>query len=222
MRFRAGGSGGTPFVCCEANIYKRAGSLVSPLPLLSIELEEKLLFQLILTQYVSSPTNSPAPPTMHLSTTAALLSLLSLTTAHFSVEYPEWRGDSFAEYASQYTFPCANISETLDITNRTAWSPNGGSLRLHVSHPWALTYVNLGIGTNITSFNVSLVEGFNQTGNGTFCLKETGRAALQEAMRVQGVTDPEGVPASLQIIQIAHSGASLYNVCSLLPFLISP
>lgn len=155
---------------------------------------------------------------MHLSTTAAFLSLLSAASAHFRIEYPTWRGDSFADDASQWIFPCANVSETTDITNRTAWSPEGGSLRLHVSHPWALTYVNMGIGTNITSFNVSLVEGFNQTGNGTFCLPQTGRAALQAALETQGIENPEGVEASLQVIQISHTGASLYNVCP--PFVV--
>lgn len=164
-----------------------------------------------------------------------LLSLLGLASAHFLVEYPYWRGDSFAEDASQWIFPCtipmhfnvivttglctnenlgANVSETADVNNRTQWPATGGSLRLEVHHPWALTYVNLGIGTNVSSFNISLVNSFNQTGNGTFCLKETGKAALAAGLATAGLnaSSLEGQQASLQIIQIASTGASLYNV----------
>lgn len=70
------------------------------------------------------------------------------------------------------------------------------------------------MGNNISSFNISLVDGFNQTGNGTFCIKETGRANLEAAVQEMGISieDLEGRDASIQVIQIAHSGASLYNV----------
>ncbi|KAF2279144.1 uncharacterized protein EI97DRAFT_372246 [Westerdykella ornata] len=145
--------------------------------------------------------------------TVAILALAGAASAHFRVEYPSWRGDSFADGASQWLFPCANVSETVDLGNRTQWPPTGGSIRLKVSHPWALTYVNLGLGTNVTSFNISLVDGFNQTGNGTFCLKETGNANIEEALKKANISAAslDGQQASLQIIQIAHSGASLYN-----------
>jgi hypothetical protein len=32
--------------------------------------------------------------------------LASFANAHFSIEYPQWRGDSFATGASQYIYPC--------------------------------------------------------------------------------------------------------------------
>ncbi|KAF2472432.1 uncharacterized protein BDR25DRAFT_258783 [Lindgomyces ingoldianus] len=142
-----------------------------------------------------------------------LLTLLGLVSAHFQIEYPYWRGDSFAAGRSQWTFPCAGVNETTDIKNRTQWPTTGGSIRLHVSHPWALTYVNLGIGTNVSSFNISLVTQFNQTGNGTFCLKETGKAALAAGLAKSGLDAKslDGKQASLQIIQIASTGASLFN-----------
>ncbi|KAF2713492.1 hypothetical protein K504DRAFT_462014 [Pleomassaria siparia CBS 279.74] len=143
-----------------------------------------------------------------------LAGLLSLATAHFHVEYPEWRANSLSTPgASQYTFPCANISETTDLANRTQWPTSGGSLNLTVSHQWALTYVNLGIGTNVSAFNISLVSGFNQTGNGTLCLKETGKAALAAGIQKAGLTTEklDGLQASLQIIQVPSTGASLYN-----------
>jgi hypothetical protein len=77
-----------------------------------------------------------------------------------------------------------------------------------------LTYVNLGIGTNVSSFNISLVNQFNQTGNGTFCLKETGKANLAAGLAKAGLnaTSAEGLEATLQIIQISTTGAALYNV----------
>jgi hypothetical protein len=34
--------------------------------------------------------------------------LASFANAHFSIEYPEMRGDSFAAGASQYIYPCKN------------------------------------------------------------------------------------------------------------------
>ena len=109
----------------------------------------------------------------------------------------------------------ANVSET---TNRTAWTTTGGSLRLHVGHHWALTYVNLGFGNNVTNFNISLVDHFNQTGNGTFCLKETGKAQLAAGLGVAGydAKSVDGVNATLQVIQISTTGAALYNVSVIL------
>ncbi len=100
----------------------------------------------------------------------------------------------------------ANVDQTTSAENRTEWPLTGGSIALDVSHPWALTYVNLGLGNNVTSFNITLVPGFNQTGNGTFCWPEVGTAALAEL----GVT--EGQNASLQIIQLSTRGNALYNV----------
>lgn len=96
----------------------------------------------------------------------------------------------------------------------------GGSLRLHVTHPWALTYVNLGLaeGNNtIASFNASLLATYNQTGNGTFCLPQLGGGtALEELAREAGieggVAGLDGRNASLQVVQIGHGGSALYNV----------
>lgn len=141
---------------------------------------------------------------------ALSFAFLQLAAAHFTVEYPYWRGSSFVEGASQWIFPCANVSET---TNRTVWSTTGGSLRLHVGHHWALTYVNLGLGNNVTNFNISLVDHFNQTGNGTFCLKETGKAQLAAGLGLAGydAKSIEGINATLQVIQISTTGAALYN-----------
>lgn len=77
---------------------------------------------------------------------------------------------------------------------------------MHVSHPFAFTYINLGLGNTVTNFNISLLGDFNQTGNGSFCLPQVGRAALAQAGIVAGTN------ASLQFVQISHTGNALYNV----------
>lgn len=102
-------------------------------------------------------------------------------------------------------YPGANVNQTESNNNRTDWPLTGGSLLLNVHHPWAFTYVNLGLGgDNTTVFNISLVEGFNQTGNGTFCLPTV---AIPESL---GLT--QGTNASIQVIQIGETGSALYNV----------
>ncbi|MCJ1346849.1 hypothetical protein MMC31_005067 [Peltigera leucophlebia] len=139
-----------------------------------------------------------------LSISIILVTCLQLVSAHFSIDYPYWRGDSFTAPASQYIRSCAGVNQSLSNTNRTKWPLTGGSLVLHVSHPWAITYVNLGLGgDNTTVFNVSLVPNFNQTGNGTFCLPTIN---LPKDLVVSN-----GTQASLQVIQIGETGGSLYN-----------
>ena len=73
------------------------------------------------------------------------------------------------------------------------------------SHPWAQTYVNLGIGKNVTRLNVALVTPFNQTGNGTFCFKHI---SIPDSIK-PNITD--GGDATLQVIQLSASGGALYN-----------
>jgi hypothetical protein len=90
-------------------------------------------------------------------------------------------------------------------TNRTQWPLDGGSLVFHGSHPWAFTYVNLGLGSDDTViFNISLVHGFNQTGNGTFCFP---KISVPKDISVSA-----GTNASLQVIQLSALGSALYNV----------
>ncbi|KAF2025068.1 hypothetical protein EK21DRAFT_104209 [Setomelanomma holmii] len=138
--------------------------------------------------------------------------------AHFQLLQPIWRGDSFAAPASQYTFPCAGVNATAsDSVNRTAWPLTGGSVVFNGSHPWAYTFVNLALGVNGSSFNISLVPGFNQTGPGVFCLRETGRSHLEAGLKAagySGLNDSrlDGVDASVQVVQLGERGSALYNV----------
>jgi len=135
----------------------------------------------------------------------AILALSTVASAHFRLNVPYWRGDSFASNRSQWDYPCANVDQSNSSTNRTSWPLDGGSLLFAGSHPWAHTYVNLGLGNEVTGFNITLIEGFNQTGNGTFCWSKTG----QDVLKSLNLT--EGQNASIQVIQISHSGAALYN-----------
>lgn len=92
-------------------------------------------------------------------------------------------------------------------TNRTQWPVDGGAILFRPTHHWALTYVNLGLGDDDSIiFNNTLVPGFNQTGNGTFCFPKISIPA--------GLGIRDGTNASLQIVQESAGGAALYNVCT--------
>ncbi|KAF3492206.1 uncharacterized protein GIQ15_01723 [Arthroderma uncinatum] len=133
---------------------------------------------------------------------------MSLVSAHFRVEYPYWRGDSFK---TQYTRPCGGVNVT---HNRTQWPVDGGSILFKPSHHWALTYVNLGLGDDDSIiFNTTLVHGFNQTGNGTFCFP---KISIPTNLGIQ-----DGTNASLQLVQVSDGGSSLYN-CMDITFSKSP
>lgn len=127
----------------------------------------------------------------------------SLVTAHFGIDYPEWRGDSFATGASQWIYPCANVNQTA-LTNRTLWPVTGGSLELDLHHPWTYIFVNLGIGTDYPTFNISLTNQFiNETGNGTLCLQKLALPA--------GLSISDGQNASIQVVTVGATGSALYN-----------
>lgn len=90
-------------------------------------------------------------------------------------------------------------------TNRTEWPLGGGSLLITPSHSWSITFVNLGIGSDDTViFNISMIEGFNQTGNGTFCFPKIPIP--------QGLGLTSGSNASIQVVQVNEHGSALYNV----------
>jgi hypothetical protein len=74
------------------------------------------------------------------------------------------------------------------------------------SHESALTYVNLGLGNAVASFNITLVGVFNETGNGTICLPHIGQSALTK------LNITEGQNATIQVITTSSTGASLFNV----------
>ncbi|KAH8144703.1 uncharacterized protein LAJ45_11297 [Morchella importuna] len=131
-----------------------------------------------------------------------LLAALSVTavSAHFSVTYPYWRGNS---YKTQWTYPCGGVNQSISDTNRTLWPLDGGALVFKPSHTSAQTYINIGFGNNVTSLNETLIGPFNQTGNGTFCFPHI---TLPEGLDIT-----EGLNASIQVVQLSHNGGALYN-----------
>jgi hypothetical protein len=48
---------------------------------------------------------------------ASISLLASIATAHFSIQYPQWRGDSFATGASQWIYPCTPPRSIPNFTN---------------------------------------------------------------------------------------------------------
>jgi hypothetical protein len=157
---------------------------------------------------------------------AALLTVLPVVSAHFHVLYPPWRGDAIAETnatISEWFYPCKHLrspkfpqtsySFTLigagfnnASSNRTQWPLKGGAVVWNSSHPSALTYINLGLGNVVTSFNISLQPVYNETGAGVTCLPNPGAAAIA------GLNVTEGQNASVQFITIGESGSALYSV----------
>ncbi|ETS84545.1 hypothetical protein PFICI_02570 [Pestalotiopsis fici W106-1] len=137
-----------------------------------------------------------------------LLAAAQLITAHFGIEYPEWRADTLTVEDgpySQYDYPCANVPD--GTGNRTQWPLTGGAVSLELHHAWTYVFVNLGLGNNVTNFNISLTPEFlNVTGNGTFCLPR-----LELPKGGSGSSIANGTNASIQVVTSGRSGSALYN-----------
>ncbi|KAK2599933.1 hypothetical protein QQS21_005317 [Conoideocrella luteorostrata] len=132
------------------------------------------------------------------------LAAASTASAHFGIQYPSWRFDTLSEEGekkySQWTYPCAGVpSKTGNVTD---WPVGGGSLKLDLHHPWTYVFVNLGLGENVTNFNVSLTPEFwNVTGKGSLCVEK-----VSVPVDVQ-----DGALASLQVVTVGEGGSALYN-----------
>jgi len=98
--------------------------------------------------------------------------------------------------------------------NRTKWPIDGGALSIlpgwNAGHPTSFFYVNMGFGTQPRNMTNVIVSVFQITGPsrdpfpGSFCLPDL---PLPKNASVQ-----VGDNATLQVIQVALHGASLYNV----------
>lgn len=141
-----------------------------------------------------------------LSQSLLALAAAGLTAAHYTLEYPEWRGDSFDDDAgyTQWTRPCAGIP--YGAGNRTDWPISGGSVALSLGHAFNYAFINLGLEEegNITSFNISLTpQPLNTTGEGTLCLRHLPINIDYDI--------PEGTNASIQVVKVGPSGNAMYN-----------
>ncbi|RYP66736.1 hypothetical protein DL770_008754 [Monosporascus sp. CRB-9-2] len=136
---------------------------------------------------------------------AILLAGAKVASAHFAITYPEWRADTLTEEEGspydQWVYPCANVPA--DAGNRTEWPVGGGAVSLHLHHQWTYVYINLGLGSNVTNFNITLTpQLMNVTGQGDFCIPE---------LPVPEGTVTEGQNATIQVVTNGESGSALYN-----------
>jgi hypothetical protein len=102
----------------------------------------------------------------------------------------------------------ANVNQT-SATNRTVWPLTGGSLNLDLHHQWTYYFINLGLGTEYPTFNITLTQTLlNETGNGTLCIPHIVLPA--------GLVISDGQNASIQVVTVGESGSALYNVSMIL------
>ncbi|KAK6544451.1 hypothetical protein TWF694_001146 [Orbilia ellipsospora] len=137
-------------------------------------------------------------------TLIALTTLAVAVQAHFGIDYPPMRVDSFEDPYNQYLRPCAGGNST---GNQTEWPLDGGSVVLELHHPTDYIFINLGLANGsaqVTTFNVYLTPEFlNNTGNGTLCIPKLPLPA--------GVEVQDGTNASIQVVTVNHGGNALYN-----------
>jgi len=172
-----------------------------------------------------------------LSTSAiALLSLfLSFAHSHSVITYPGWRGDNLHTngtvldtnglgdgylnnnvqekiwpYGMQWSYPCGGMPTS---TNRTLWPVQGGAIALQPGwfsgHATAFMYINMGFGTVPPNMSNPMVPAFQIIGPtkqpypGTFCLPQVP-LPVNASVNI-------GDNATIQVIETAVHGASLYN-----------
>ncbi|KAI5843333.1 hypothetical protein DFP73DRAFT_551571 [Morchella snyderi] len=138
-----------------------------------------------------------------------VLSTLQLATAHFQIQYPSWRGNTLKD-DMQWNYPCAGVSTT---NNRTNWPITGGDISIvpgwNAGHPTAFFYVNMGFGSTPPNMTNVMLPVFQMTGPsknpypGSFCLTQVP-LPVNASVKV-------GDNATIQVIQVALHGASLYN-----------
>ncbi|KAF8475571.1 hypothetical protein BDZ91DRAFT_769693 [Kalaharituber pfeilii] len=143
---------------------------------------------------------------------ATLLLITPLVSAHFSMVYPGWRGNTLFD-DMQWKYPCGGLTSK---GNRTRWPMNGGKIQIipgwNAGHPTSFFYVNMGYGTVPVNHSHPMVPIFQITAPsrdpfpGQFCL----RGVPLPVNATENGLKP-GDNATIQVIQVALHGASLYN-----------
>jgi len=105
--------------------------------------------------------------------------------------------------------------------NRTKWPMNGGNIQIipgwNAGHPTAFFYVNMGYGNKPVNHSNPMTGVFQITGPsrdaypGSFCLRQVPLPV--NATEWAGLKPGDNV--TIQVIQVALHGASLYNVSAL-------
>lgn len=161
---------------------------------------------------------------------ATIVCIWSLSVnAHTVITYPGWRGDNLHTngtvietqglveganntypYGMQWIYPCGGMPAS---QNRSLWPVGGGAIALQPGwfqgHATAFFYINLGYGTIPINMSNPMVPAFQIVGPsknpypGTFCLPQVPLPV--------NATVKAGDNATIQIIETAVHGASLYN-----------
>lgn len=131
-------------------------------------------------------------------TITSLLAIASLTTAHFTLEFPKAR--DFNEDTLDQS-PCGGFNTP---STRTAWPLAGGQIALKMGHTQSNVEVLIALGNNPgNAFNTILRPTFLQTGLGDFCM--TG-FTLPSTFNVT-----DGTNATIQVITNGDPAGGLYN-----------
>ncbi|KAH9224779.1 hypothetical protein DL95DRAFT_378428 [Leptodontidium sp. 2 PMI_412] len=132
-------------------------------------------------------------------TTLTLAALLSLTTAHFNLDFPTARGFDEDKLS---TFPCGG-QDTVS-SSRTLWPLSGGQIALTMGHIDANVEVLIALGNDPGSaFNTIIRPTFKEQGLGAFCM--TGFTLPS------GLAVSEGTNATIQVVTNGDPEGGLYN-----------
>jgi len=150
-----------------------------------------------------------------ISTFVAFSACWSWVASHTILTYPGWRGDNLITnstfpYGMQWMYPCGGMGTS---TNRTKWPLKGGAVAIqpgwNAGHPTAFFYINLGFGTEPPNMSFPMVPVFQIVGPsklpypGSFCLPQVP-LPVNASVQI-------GDNATIQIVEVAIHGASLYN-----------
>jgi hypothetical protein len=163
----------------------------------------------------------------------------SLASAHTVIVYPGWRGNNIITngtsgptdpsivpgsiginrvnesaygfpYGMQWMYPCGGMPTS---RNRTKWPLKGGAVSIQPGwfpgHQNAQFYINMGYDTEPLNYSHAMLGVFSITGpsnlqyDGTFCMPQVPLPA--------GYNPKVGDNATIQVIELAQHGASLYN-----------
>ncbi|KAF2024345.1 hypothetical protein EK21DRAFT_78939 [Setomelanomma holmii] len=133
-----------------------------------------------------------------LSTTLLSLSLLPLSLAHFTLDWPVSRSK---DEDSAGNFPCGGGTS---VGSRTDFPISGGPLQLNLGHEQTNLAVYMAVGANPGSgFSVVMRPQLQVQGLGNFCV---GQISVPS-----GVNVSDGTLASIQVVSNAHSSGGLYQ-----------
>jgi len=162
----------------------------------------------------------------------------SLAAAHTVIVYPGWRGNNIHTngtvsptdpsippgsiginyengtygfpYGMQWMYPCGGMPMS---QNRTKWPIGGGAVSIQPGwfpgHSSAQIYINMGYGNEPLNYSHPMLPVFqilgpsNKEYNGSFCMPQVPLPA--------NYTPSIGDNATIQIIELAQHGASLFN-----------